>query len=56
MEQMILKVLSFNVAVPTANTFLEHYIHEANFNNPRHELLSMVSGTYPSLFSEQFAP
>lgn len=41
MEQMILKVLSFNVAVPTTNTFLEHYLHEANLNHPHHKYLSM---------------
>lgn len=41
MEQMILKVLSFNVAVPTIHTFLEHYLHEANFDHPNHAYLSM---------------
>ncbi|GAB1599954.1 G2/mitotic-specific cyclin-A-like [Argonauta hians] len=40
MEQLILKVLSFTVAVPTATTFLDHYFHEATVDNKQFQYLA----------------
>ncbi|XP_014784653.1 G2/mitotic-specific cyclin-A [Octopus bimaculoides] len=40
MEQLILKVLSFTVAVPTATTFLDHYFHEATLDKKQFQYLA----------------
>ena len=46
MEHLVLKVLSFDVAIPTANLFLEKYLKDANADEKTKSLAMVCYGCF----------
>ena len=51
MEHLVLKVLSFDVAIPTANLFLEKYLKDANADEKTKSLAMVNTCLYINLYS-----